>query len=628
MRHWYGLLAALLIGGCAATAHPIAVAATADESPPQIAGRLSAVEGSVRIWRTEESGNGAWDRAELNDVVTVGTGLATDEGRAEVRVGPDAYRLGAGTTGGFNQLDFAGKSFGLERGVLNVRLAPAPQGAAASIVVAGVQVDLAAPGRYRVDAIDGAPLNIAVFEGQAAARHGGNSVTVGVGQALVMTQSSVHFAAATSTALDAWALERDQRYAQWESARFVSPNMTGYEELGAYGDWATDSTYGTVWFPRAVPVGWAPYRFGRWRWVAPWGWTWVDAAPWGYAPFHYGRWVTVGGRWGWWPGGYVARPVWAPALVGFVGAGGTSVSVGFGGPAVGWYPLAPWHPYRPYYRASNTYVTVINQTVVQRPPAGVRHDVNQQPGATWVPRQRFREPVVKVRIPAQTEKIADLQPVAPPARPVRSAPVDDTRAVAPATRVAPPHVRAGSGVAQTSPKYDISPPPPLPGAEPPLRQPAPLRSAPPRAQPQPDARPEPEAPRPKPPQPQEIVPPYQQLQKPFPAEPARTPPAAPPTVRQPVTGLPQHAPRATGHSSVPPAAAVPVAGKPFVAEAQRTPAHTQPQQPAPGTPQGERTARARPAPPAQQTPAELPETQAATQAGAPVNVPRPKTMVR
>ena len=161
--------------------------------------------------------------------------------------------------------------------------------------------------------------------------------------------------------------------------------MTGYEELDAYGDWLPDASYGTVWVPRAVPVGWAPYRDGRWRWIAPWGWTWVDAAPWGYAPFHYGRWVMVGSRWCWWPGGYVARPVWAPALVGFVGSAARrcrSVSAARSWAGIRWRPGTP---YRPHYRASNTYVTVINQTIIQRPPRGVPHDVNQRPGSTWVP---------------------------------------------------------------------------------------------------------------------------------------------------------------------------------------------------------------------------------------------------
>ena len=570
MRRWISLMAALLLGGCAATVNPTIASASVVDAPPLIAGRLSAADGDVRIWRTEEDGRGAWDRAELNDVVTGGVGVATDNGRAEVRVGPHAFRLGAGSSGGFSQLDFAGKVFNLERGVLNVRLAPAQQGETVSVVVAGVQVDLAAPGRYRVDAIDGSPLTLTVFQGQGNVRYGTNSVAVGGGQALSLTQSNMSFGSAMSTELDAWAFERDERFQQVQSARFVSPYMTGYEELDAHGDWIADGSYGTVWLPRAVPVGWAPYRFGRWRWVSPWGWTWVDAAPWGYAPFHYGRWVMVGGRWGWWPGNFVARPVWAPALVGFVGTGGASVSIGFGGPVVGWYPLAPWHPYRPHYRTNTTYVTVINQTIIQRPPPGVPRDLTQRPGSTWVPQQRFHEPVAKVRIPAQTEKIADLRPMAPPPRPVRTAPVGDDDRVSAPGRVAPPQVRGAQGVAQATPKFSTSPPQPLPGANGTLNQPAPIRGAEPRATPPaPSPRPEVEVPRPKPHVPSEIVPPYQQLQKPFPAEPARTPPAAPPTVRQPPVSRAPAAPRVV---AAPPAQAAPVAAAP--APRAAPPAHT------------------------------------------------------
>jgi hypothetical protein len=291
----------------------------------------------------------------------------------------------------------------------------------------------------------------------------------------------------------------------------------------------------------------------------------------------------IGGRWGWWPGSFVARPVWAPALVGFVGTGGASVAIGFGGPVVGWYPLAPWHPYRPHYRTNTTYVTVINQTIIQRPPPGVPRDLTQRPGSTWVPQQRFHEPVAKVRLPAQTEKIADLRPMAPPPRPERTAPVsDDGRAVAPG-RVAPPQVRGAQGVAQATPKFSTTPPQPLPGANGTLNQPAPIRGAEPRAkQPAPAPQPEVEAPRPQPRVPSEIVPPYQQLQKPFPAEPARTPPAAPPTVRQPPVGSAPSAPRAfvpaTQPSPVAAAAPAPRAAPP--AHTPRTPPGTAGQAPA------------------------------------------------
>jgi len=137
--------------------------------------------------------------------------------------------------------------------------------------------------------------------------------------------------------------------------------MTGAADLDAHGRWYDSPEYGAVWFPQAVAADWAPYRHGRWMWVAPWGWTWVGDEPWGFAPFHYGRWVFHGGAWGWVPGKRVARPVYAPALVAWVGSPGASVSVQVGArPAVGWFPLAPREVYVPPYRSSAKYVRAVN----------------------------------------------------------------------------------------------------------------------------------------------------------------------------------------------------------------------------------------------------------------------------
>ena len=87
--------------------------------------------------------------------------------------------------------------------------------------------------------------------------------------------------------------------------------------------------------------------------LIPWGWTWVDDAPWGFAPFHYGRWAYVGGSWGWIPGPVSQRPVYAPALVAWVG--GDAVGGG-----VGWFALGPHEVYVPSYHTSPTYFTRVN----------------------------------------------------------------------------------------------------------------------------------------------------------------------------------------------------------------------------------------------------------------------------
>jgi hypothetical protein len=126
--------------------------------------------------------------------------------------------------------------------------------------------------------------------------------------------------------------------------------MVGYADLDEHGSWQTYPEYGAVWFPTTVAPGWAPYSDGYWTDVGGWGPTWVDRAPWGYAPFHYGRWAWIGGRWGWCPGGYVARPLWAPALVAWVGGPGWGLSVRQGAPVYGWVPLGWGDAYHPNWR--------------------------------------------------------------------------------------------------------------------------------------------------------------------------------------------------------------------------------------------------------------------------------------
>jgi hypothetical protein len=145
--------------------------------------------------------------------------------------------------------------------------------------------------------------------------------------------------------------------------------------------------------------------------------------------------------------------------------------------------------------------------------------------------------------------------MAPPPRPQRTVAVGDGDN-APLTPVRRPYVRDAQNLSQTTPKFAVTPQQPLPGAQPPLSQPAPIRRVEPRPLPPapgqiPD-RNAGDAPRPKPNLPQELVPPYQQLQKPLPAEPARTPPAAPPTVPQPAA-VPPPAPRSSAPQPAEPA---------------------------------------------------------------------------
>jgi len=160
-----------------------------------------------------------------------------------------------------------------------------------------------------------------------------------------------------------WVEESDedqQQQAPQQSTRYVSAETTGSDALDRYGRWDTLPDSEPVWFPTSVPDDWAPYRFGHWDWIEPWGWTWVDDQPWGFAPFHYGRWVNIDGHWGWLPGAVQEHPVYAPALVAFVDAPDEPGSGPDGGPDVGWFPLGPGDDYAPWYAAGPDYVESVN----------------------------------------------------------------------------------------------------------------------------------------------------------------------------------------------------------------------------------------------------------------------------
>ena len=326
---------------------PAHAASTIDELPGRV-GRLSVVEGAV--WRFSPDEN-QWVGAERNRPLTTGDRLSTDaSGRAEWRVGSTIVRLDSGTEIALRRLDDARVQLELQRGSVVVRLRDNDRASEFELVTAEGSFRTGRAGQYRFDR-QGDHSQATVFSGQVQFTGRSQALTIDSGQRaefFVGTSGRVQYAIVDPVA-DAFSAWNDQRDRADRSVlqSYVSPEMTGAEELDRYGRWSQDAEYGPLWFPQDVGPGWAPYTMGRWLWVEPWGWTWVDAAPWGFAPFHYGRWVQRGSRWGWAPGRYEHRPVYAPALVGWVGGPpphrpgvDINISIGRGGPR-NWYPLGP-----------------------------------------------------------------------------------------------------------------------------------------------------------------------------------------------------------------------------------------------------------------------------------------------
>jgi hypothetical protein len=386
-------------------------------SPGRVA-RLAYLSGQVQF---APAGENDWGSVEINRPMVIGDRLLTgDDGRAVLELGDASVRIDNGSAFDFLDLGEDNVQLELSQGTLNLAVRQLDEGTNFEVDTPTIAFVASTPGVYRIDNNpDGNGSMVTVFRGSGTV-YGENGVSRRVDEGNSYRFNDSALASVDETGLpqpddfDRFCETRDsnyQRYAQ-QQEQYVPPGMIGGDDLYRYGQWNDVPEYGNVWYPTSVPVGWAPYRYGHWAWIDPWGWTWVDDQPWGFAPFHYGRWVYARNRWGWMPGPVHVRPVYAPALVAFVGGSGLSVSlrIGGGGP-VGWFPLGPRDVYVPWFRASHRYFTnvnvtnirnvYVNKTVINNfygdyragraPPRG-RHDYAYRriPGAvTAVPRNVF-----------------------------------------------------------------------------------------------------------------------------------------------------------------------------------------------------------------------------------------------
>ncbi len=336
-------------------------AAFADQDdPPSRVGRLAYVEGAVSF---QPGGTEDWVAPPINRPMTTGDQLWSDRGgRAELQLDGSSLRLSANTSVSLLNLSDTVTQIQLSSGTILLRVRRLDDNETYEIDTPNLAFTVLRPGLYRLT-VDGAGNGTAVLvrRGQGEATGGGYSYPVAQGEYDTFSgtddlRENMEAYAPNQDAFDAWSAGRDARWDHSVSARYVSPDVVGYEDLDDQGTWAPEPEYGNVWFPRNVEAGWAPYHNGHWAYVMPWGYTWVDDSPWGFAPFHYGRWVSVRGAWGWIPapparpGAIYIRPVYAPALVAWVGVGA----------GVAWFALGPREVYCPSYRVSPGYVRNIN----------------------------------------------------------------------------------------------------------------------------------------------------------------------------------------------------------------------------------------------------------------------------
>jgi len=482
-------------------------AVRADDDLPGRVGRVADFAGQLYLSVQDRPDD--WTPIEVNYPVTSGDNLwVSGDGRAEIDYGGGQFRLAGDTSLNVSRLDDLQLTLFVARGRLIVRVRVLDTGDAARVDTPNTQVALTRPGLYRIDVSpDGHGTTVAVREGEGLI-----ALAYGVQQVLPGQAASVSGMEPLAAdvrigsgvdGFDTWSANRDRHYERGRAPAYVSPQMVGSADLGYFGTWEDDATYGPVWYPTAVAADWAPYRDGYWTAVGGWGLTWVDVAPWGYAPSHYGRWVRPGGRWGWCPGTYVRRPHWAPALVGWYGGAGWGLRANTGAPVYGWVPLGWGDAYRPWWRGcSHSCWSRYNRPYAVNPsdwtnasPSRYSHLADRAgatavAGATLVGRKPVRSNMVPLPAPqlASAPLLATAPDVArgpnrvPIVRPgERGTPTPASvlysRARHDPAFGAPKTGRPASTAADHSSRGRGAPPPGVPSAEAPRIRPAPATSA-------------------------------------------------------------------------------------------------------------------------------------------------------
>jgi hypothetical protein len=348
--------------------------ASSDDPPDRVA-RVSYLNGDVSL---KPAGTDEWAPPDLNRPLTTDDQLSLERNaRAELQAGSSVIQLGGGVAFSFSELSDTVLQARVTDGAIHLSVRRLQKEEVVEIDTPQSAITITKPGEYRIEVLDdGTHTLVKTYSGECQVSGNNESTRLQPHEQIVLDDSGQAVADRKEFTppddFDRWAQTRNDQLNRSASSQYVAPDVIGHEELDHYGDWVTAPDYGYVWYPH-IAVGWAPYSYGHWAWVSPWGWTWVDSAPWGFAPFHYGRWAYIDSRWGWVPGPIHVHPVYAPALVAWVGGPSFGVSLSFGA-NVGWFPLAPHEVYVPGYHCSSYHIhsvnyantVIVNNTIINR----------------------------------------------------------------------------------------------------------------------------------------------------------------------------------------------------------------------------------------------------------------------
>ena len=408
-------LAGLLVSIIAAPPRARADDGDDEGDPPSLAARISFVEGNVSLQPNGEGDWGAPPRtARLPSVIRSGP---IKPPVPNCRPAQASIHMGSMTALSFLNLDNGVMQVRIPEGTVNFRVRELREGDVYEVDTPNQAFTVRQAGAFRVEVSeDGEGTRITAIRGEGEVTAGGKTYDVRPGEMVELTgtdnpkcKPDRRRLRTVSTAGPPNATCAKTIPCPRNTSRATFPATT-ISTTTAPGTKSPNTA--TCGIPNQVAPDWAPYSYGYWNWVGPWGWTWIGYEPWGFAPFHYGRWsyiITAGA------GAQVliyARPVYGPAFVGFFGGSHFSVGIGFGG-GVGWFPLGFGEPYHPWFLAGRGYVehinihnTVIHNTTIIRNSNYNYAYAHNTRAVTVASRNNFVErPVASIATPCMSPRL-------------------------------------------------------------------------------------------------------------------------------------------------------------------------------------------------------------------------------
>src|SRR5579859_1801865 len=223
-----------------------AMPAAAQDVPGRV-GRLAVIEGQAAAYHDPDIG---WEQAFVNSPLTSQNSVWTEPGsRAEVQVGATAVRLDGATQLDISRLDDTLLDASVVRGSVGVTVRYKESRDRYAFATPQARFFLERDGRYRIDVdADRDESRLSVFSGRASLEGDGGIVRVDPGRSVVVYggASEYVFDRVTDTRFDRWVIARDEAWRDSVARRYVSPYMTGYEDLDRYGEWIEDPDYGAL----------------------------------------------------------------------------------------------------------------------------------------------------------------------------------------------------------------------------------------------------------------------------------------------------------------------------------------------------------------------------------------------